>query len=227
MSFVGCLDRELALVQHQTGLYIMNTRILSEELFYQIALFNFGNFGYFKLDEPASLSECVHMALDDPATEWTPDDGPKEKLARRCAKFLLTKAEMLNDYFSIRITQQSDGQIMLEALPMLVEDYPPSMVDLPLFVVRLATEVEYDEEKTCFEGVCREIARFYSIKNLKYTATEVNDQSGEDKPDQSWLIEHVLYKAFANMLLASSEKEKQIYFKLVDLSKLYKVFERC
>lgn len=45
MNFVGCLDRELALIQHQTGLYIANTRILSQELFYQICLFNFGNFG--------------------------------------------------------------------------------------------------------------------------------------------------------------------------------------
>lgn len=45
MNFVGCLDRELALIQHKTGLYISNTRSLTEELFYQISLFNFGNFG--------------------------------------------------------------------------------------------------------------------------------------------------------------------------------------
>ena len=45
MNFVGCLDRELALIQHKTGLYIANTRVLSEELFYQMSLFNFGNFG--------------------------------------------------------------------------------------------------------------------------------------------------------------------------------------
>jgi DNA mismatch repair protein MLH1 len=45
MNFVGCLDRELALIQHKTGLYISNTRSLTEELFYQIGLFNFGNFG--------------------------------------------------------------------------------------------------------------------------------------------------------------------------------------
>ena len=45
MNFVGCLDRELALIQHKTGLYIANTKSLTEELFYQISLFNFGNFG--------------------------------------------------------------------------------------------------------------------------------------------------------------------------------------
>ena len=43
MSFVGFVSRELALIQHETSLYLTNTRLLSEEVFYQIALFNFGN----------------------------------------------------------------------------------------------------------------------------------------------------------------------------------------
>jgi DNA mismatch repair protein MLH1 len=225
-SFVGCLDRELALVQHQTGLHILNTRILSRELFYQLALFNFGNFGYFKLAEPVSIFEFAKMALDDPNTEWSPEDGPKEKLARRCAKFLLSKSEMLYDYFSMKIVQDSaSNEIYLESLPMLIEDYTPDLIDLPMFLIRLATEVEWTNEKQCFDGLCNEIALFYSIKNLKYD-NEVESGSGK-QPDENWLIEHVLFKAFSNMLLPSTENEKQIYFKLVDLSKLYKVFERC
>ncbi len=101
MNFVGCLDRELALVQHQTGLYILNTSLLSQDLFYQIALFNFGNFGYLRLEQKIRIEDLAMMALNDPMTEWTPDDGPKEKLAKRCAKFLFTKAEMLDDFFSV------------------------------------------------------------------------------------------------------------------------------
>ncbi len=226
-SFVGCLDRELALIQHQTGLHILNTRILSRELFYQLALFNFGNFGYLKLAEPASIFEFAKMALDDPNTEWSPEDGPKEKLARRCAKFLLSKADMLHDYFSIRIVKDPvDNEIYLDSLPMLIEDYMPDLTDLPMFLIRLATEVEWDSEKDCFGGVCQEIAMFYSIKNVKYETESSGAVSGK-KPDEHWLTEHVLYRAFSNMLLPSSENEKQIYFKLVDLSKLYKVFERC
>ena len=91
MSFVGCLERELAVIQHQTSLYILNTQLLSQELFYQIAVFNFGNFGYFKLEQPISLYELSLMAFDDPESEWTPSDGPKEKLAKKCAKFLNSK----------------------------------------------------------------------------------------------------------------------------------------
>lgn len=231
MSFVGCLDRELALIQHQTGLFILNTRILSYELFYQIALFNFGNFGYFKLSEPLLVFDLAMMGLDDPNTGWTPDDGPKDKLAKRCVKFLFSKADMLHDYFSIKLVKSSsDDEVYLEALPMLIEDYGPDLVDLPMFMLRLATEVEWDTEKECFRGVCDELGLFYSIKNLKYEAeSEQKSQEGKasNKPDENWIIEHVLYKAFANMLLASAENEKQIIFKLVDLSKLYKVFERC
>ena len=35
-SFVGCVTRSLALVQHSTALYLVNVPRLSEELFYQV-----------------------------------------------------------------------------------------------------------------------------------------------------------------------------------------------
>jgi DNA mismatch repair protein MLH1 len=228
MNFVGTLDRELALIQHKTGLYISNTRSLTEELFYQISLFNFGNFGYFKLEEPISISELALMALDDPINEWEESYGAKDKLARRCAKLLYTKASMLDDYFSIKISKCGpDEQISLIGLPMLIEDYEPDLVDLPSFVVRLATEVEYDDEKVCFDSICKELGYFYSVKNPKYTSKANQEDTSVTKPEENWLIEHVIYNALRNMLLASTENQDTIFFKLVDLSKLYKVFERC
>jgi DNA mismatch repair protein MLH1 len=69
MFFVGCLDRELALIQHQTGLYILNTNLLCQELFYQIAIFNFGNFGYLKLEKPIRIYDLAFMALNDPVNK--------------------------------------------------------------------------------------------------------------------------------------------------------------
>jgi DNA mismatch repair protein MLH1 len=234
ISFVGCLERELALIQHETGLYVINTRLLSEELFYQICLFQFGNFGYFRLQHPIAIYELAFMALEDPQTEWTPDDGPKEKLSKRCAKFLYTKSTMLEDYFSVKIKKTEDDEnkqdtIELVALPMLIEDYEPDLIDLPLFVIRLATEVDWDNEKDCFYGICKEIAYFYSIKNSTCVEEQPHDHESDEiaKPTDSWLIEHVMYNAFRNMLLASSENEKQIIYKLVDLARLYRVFERC
>lgn len=172
------------------------------------------------------------MALNDPDTEWEPEDGPKDKLAKRCAKFLYAKAPMLDDFFSIKIKklkneETSEEKIVLEALPMLMEDYEPDLVELPLFIIRLATEVDYEDEKKCFDSISKEMSYFYSIKNCKYAKQEEQVSTQADKPKENWMIEHFIYTAIKNMLLASTKKEEQIFFKLVDLSKLYKVFERC
>ena len=48
-SFVGCINRKLALLQHQTKLYVTNTSSLSEHLFYQLFLLDFANFGVITL----------------------------------------------------------------------------------------------------------------------------------------------------------------------------------
>lgn len=245
MSFVGCIERELALIQYKTSLFIFNTRVLSEELFYQICLFNFGNFGYFKLEQPIRLTDVLLLALEDPEAEWTPDDGPKEKIARRCARFLNSKSTLLEDYYSIKINCQirpedNEKEYYLEALPMLIEDYEPDLDELPIFLLKLVITVDWEQEKDCFNDVCSLLASFYAMKNVEHrNKNDDNEQKEDDdmnetsqssqskKPNDCWIIEHVLYKAFKNFLLPSKQNQKQMIFKLVDLSTLYRVFERC
>lgn len=221
MSFVGCIENELALVQHKTGLYLVNTKVLSHELFYQIALFNFGNFGYFRFEEPILIKDLALIALDDPEACWSPDDGDKHKLASKCAKLLSSKAQMLDDYFSIKINGKSD-EASLEAVPILLEDYEPEILDLPMFILRLSTEVNWAEEKECFKSICNELGVFYAVKSIQ----EDSDMKNSNKPNKKWLIEHVIYQYFRKSLLPSTKNE-DLFFKLVDLHDLYKVFERC
>lgn len=234
MNFVGYVNQELALIQHQTGLYLSNTRRLSEELFYQICLFNFGNFGYYQLAEPILVEDLALMALENPLSEWSPDDGSKERLSSRCASFLKAKAKLLDDYFSIKIVcekmEDKSEKIYLEALPMLLENYEPNLNELPLFLIRLATEVEWKSEMNCFDTISRQLALFYATKN----PTEVDgmeemevEAESTKKSQPDWIAEHVVYNAFRNMLLVPSDYEKESFFKLVDLSRLYRVFERC
>ncbi|XP_055972305.1 DNA mismatch repair protein Mlh1-like [Sorex fumeus] len=80
-SFVGCVNPQWALAQHQTKLYLLNTSKLSEELFYQILIYDFANFGVLRLSEPAPLFDLAMLALDSPESGWTEEDGPKEGLA--------------------------------------------------------------------------------------------------------------------------------------------------
>ncbi|KIJ39060.1 hypothetical protein M422DRAFT_210572 [Sphaerobolus stellatus SS14] len=56
-TFVGIVDvnRCLSLIQHATKLYLVNHGALAEDLFYQLGLRQFGNFGKFKLPDGFKL----------------------------------------------------------------------------------------------------------------------------------------------------------------------------
>ena len=76
-SFVGCVNRSLALVQHTTSLYLVNVPKLSRELFYQLFLRDFGNLGVLRLDPPAPIRELALIALDSKEAGWKESDGKK------------------------------------------------------------------------------------------------------------------------------------------------------
>ena len=136
-KFVGCVNRSLALVQHSTKLFLANITILSKELFYQIIMFKFGNFDFLRLSEAAPIYELAMLALDCEESGWTEEDGPKDELATYIVNLLKGKATMLLDYFSLEIDKE--GHIL--TLPQLLDGYVPNLNGLPMFVLRLATEV--------------------------------------------------------------------------------------
>lgn len=51
----------------------------------------------------------------------------------------------------------------LHSLPLLLDNYVPDMSGLPMYALRLATEVDWDSEKDCFETFARETAKFYQF----------------------------------------------------------------
>ncbi|XP_056376356.1 DNA mismatch repair protein Mlh1 isoform X2 [Hyla sarda] len=226
-SFVGCVNPQWALAQYQTKLYLLNTTKLSQELFYQILIYDFGNFGIMRLSESAPIYELAMLALDSPESGWTEEDGPKEGLAEYIVQFLQKKSEMLKDYFSLEIDERGN----LAGLPLLLDNYIPPMEGLPMFILRLATEVNWDDEKDCFESFSRECSMFYSIrkKYILEESTSSEDKDLEtDKPSWRWTTEHILYKAFRMHLLPRKEfAEDGSVLQLANLPDLYKVFERC
>ncbi|XP_068008819.1 DNA mismatch repair protein Mlh1 [Melanerpes formicivorus] len=228
-SFVGCVSPQWALAQYQTKLYLLNTTKLSQELFYQILIYDFANFGVLRLSEPAPLYELSMLALEDPESGWTEEDGPKEGLAEYIVEFLKKKTEMLKDYFSLEIDEEGN----LIGLPLLIENYVPPLEGLPMFILRLATEVNWDEEKECFESLSKELALFYSLRK-QYIIDEANPTSSQNEEADcgsttwKWTVEHVLYKAFRTYLLPPKHfAEDGNILQLANLPDLYKVFERC
>lgn len=225
-KFVGCVNEEFALMQHQTKLYLVNTTKLSKELFYQLTLFDFSNFGNLRLSEPAPVYDLAMLALDLEESGWTEADGPKEDLAKYIVDFLGSKREMLQDYFSLDIDQDE----RLCTVPMLLDNYVPNMEGLPMYILRLATEVDWDHEKRCFQSFARETSEFYSLKKSMFVQADDTDDSeeDEDKHDWKWTVEHVVFPALRTLLFPPSPfAEDSSILQIANLPDLYKVFERC
>ncbi|CAL1578362.1 unnamed protein product [Knipowitschia caucasica] len=221
-SFVGCVNPQWTLIQHLTKLYLLNTTKLSQELFYQILIYDFGNFGMLKLSEPVALYDLAMLALDSEESGWTEEDGPKEGLAQYIVDFLKKQADMLEDYFSLEIDQ--DGK--LTGLPMLLDKYTPIMEGLPMFILRLATEVNWDSEKECFRDFSKECSSFYSIR--KQYILEPQAEEEQETDSWRWQVEHVISKSFRTLFSPPKRfSEDGTVLQIASLPDLYKVFERC
>ncbi|XP_060896599.1 DNA mismatch repair protein Mlh1 [Labrus mixtus] len=219
-SFVGCVDPQWTLIQHQTKLYLLNTSRLSQELFYQILVYDFGNFGVLRLSCPAPLYDLALLALDSEESGWTEDDGPKDGLAQYIVDFLKRKSEMLKDYFSLEIDQ--DGNV--SGLPLLLDNFSPVMEGLPMFILRLATEVNWDDEKECFRDFCKECSSFYSIRKRFLLHDDLDSEGNSWR----WKVEHVIFKAVRSLFSPpKSFSEDGSVLQIANLPDLYKVFERC
>ncbi|CDO70633.1 hypothetical protein BN946_scf184748.g31 [Trametes cinnabarina] len=245
-TFVGVVDatRCLSLVQHGTRLYLLNHGALAAELFYQLGLRQFGDFSRIRLDPAPQLRMLVALAVD--AEEGIEQAGlAKEAVTDRIVKLLMDRREMLQEYFSLAISD--DGRV--ETLPMLLRDYTPNLDKLPLFLMRLGPQVNWTEEKACFETFLRELAYFYVPEPLlpdedsrgtdipaSQSADGVQDRHETSTGDPEaanarkavlWQIQHVLFPAMARYVTPPKSLLDRDVVQVADLPDLYRVFERC
>ncbi|VDO99767.1 unnamed protein product [Soboliphyme baturini] len=218
MKFVGCVDPRYTLFQYDTGLYMINIEKISEELFYQVLIFGFGNFNVYQLSEPCSIAELVALGFKvrDPLSNVTADSQQVVDISN----FLMKKSEMLWDYFSLQL---KDGKLL--ALPNLLDNYVVQLEGLAEFILQLASDVNWTMEKACFESFCRVASKFFAFKKRFCDGDHVGDDL---TVHWSWVIENVICKAAKHRLLPPDDwVRQQVVIKLADLETLYKVFERC
>lgn len=132
---------------------------------------------------------------------------------------------MIDEYFSL--TFSAAGAV--ESLPLLLRGYTPNLDRLPHFLLCLATRVDWEGEKECFETFLRELAFFYSPRPFddSLDSEEVDEAEGvkADRAHQDWQLEHVLFPSFRrtfwprNMATDVSQ--------VANLPDLFRVFERC
>jgi DNA mismatch repair ATPase MutL len=252
--FVGTLSAHRSLLQCGDELVEVHHTDLATQLFYQLALWRFAGAKQARLGHPLDVAEMVGSVvqledslivtkLDDdlsdqsstttesdaegPSTGLVPS-GTNERLARQVASCLLQHSEMLAEYFSISIEEQ-DGKTVLSGLPILLDGYVPSPHATPLFLLRLATEVDWTEERPCFHGICRELGSFYAAGT---TGCAAGVESGPylDVPQDviSHRVRHTIFPAVSSLLIPTTEMESDAStFRIVtSVSRLYKEFER-
>uniref|UniRef100_A0A182N345 DNA mismatch repair protein S5 domain-containing protein n=1 Tax=Anopheles dirus TaxID=7168 RepID=A0A182N345_9DIPT len=214
LTYVGTIDRHQVLIQYDTQLYLVFTQHIAVELFYQRLLYDFGNFERITFSEPLELKRLAELGLADPESGYAgEEDGPVDELADRIVQVLVEHAPLMREYFSVSI--RADGY--LESLPKLLDNYIPSVVFLPIYIIRLATEVEWTDEEECLRTFARETALFFS--RIALTKPEA---------EYRWELEHVIYPAVRNYLIPPKEFSRNgCLLQLTSLPELYRVFERC
>jgi len=155
-TWVGCVDTTWALIQHQTKLYLLNVPTISKAFMYERVFKGFSNHPKMSLSSSPRLKDLLLIALDSPQGGWRPEEGDKATYAETLEAALVAKGPMLNEYFSIEISPEG----LLVALPMLIEGYVPPLALLPLFILRLAVESNWETEQACFQSIAQELSVF-------------------------------------------------------------------
>ena len=211
-TLVGIVNEDYILIQYLTALYLVKSSAFLQELFYQLILFRFGNFGSIQLSQPVAIASLLPLAEE---ADSESEQSLRSKVDEFTAK-LTEMSDMLKDYFSLGISK--DGK--LESIPRLV--CGPSIAPLGRLsdlLWWLGSSVNWKHEKRCLEGVGRNLARFFSLPG---------DRGGTREESWTFLLEHTLLPTMrAKLLPPDSLTKNGAIRKLTDLKDLYKVFERC
>jgi DNA mismatch repair protein MLH1 len=220
--FIGRLSQQRCLVQCGAELQEWHFERIAQTLFQQLALQQFGGMKVGKLGSAVNISEVVGQLLEledllDRPSQEAETTLPSvltvreshEDLASQVASCLLDRSEMLKEYFAIGVERSEDSGVILTSLPEILPGHYPRPSGLPLFLLRLATEVSWEEERLCFQGVSRELGLYYGAGCQEYE-----------------YLQHQIFPAVCQLLLPPKGEVDKFFCKLTQLSSLYKVFER-
>ena len=221
-KFVGIVDAQQgqSLIQHGTQLYLVDHAAVIEEFAYQLALRQFASFTPIRLDPAPSLRDLIGVGFDA-------EDGPAKAgldrgaVVQKIYDTLLARAEMLEEYFAIRLNAE-EGTV--ETIPALLPRHGTMglvLERLPSLFFRLGPQVDWSHEKACLDGLCRELAYAHVPFSVGHTGFEQDD---------AWTIQHVWFASFLGSrgkMVVSKTLAVQAFVQVASLPDLYRVFERC
>lgn len=234
-TFVGVVDdqRRLAAIQGGVKLYLVDFGHVCYEFCYQLGLTDFGNFGTIRFSPSLDLRELLCMAaeVEKSAVTCDEDDFDVGALVDRVATQLVERREMLLEYFSLEISPVGE----LISIPLLIKGYTPPLVKLPRFLLRLGPNVDWSDEKLCFETFLRELAALYVPEPLPALPGDEESSKAEDIPKEvkqrrqhvRHAVQNVFFPAFKARLVATTSLMENGVLEVASLKGLYRVFERC
>ena len=251
-TFVGVVSRCRSLIQCGVDLLMINHRELACEMFYQVALMKFKGMKMAKLggdgvdvisvvgqrlqfEEITDSIDVIENVEKIPLSKVTSTNAD---LAYEVTKCLSEKAAMLEEYFSIKFEkrkvskqQRQRSSLFITGLPILLDGHVPQPHALPLFLIRLATKVDWSDEQPCFNAVCREIAFFYAEPPFSSSSDDESYKSENSDfidDESKKYVRHILFPAISFLLVPPQRLANDgAVMKLASLNSLYKVFERC
>ncbi|KAI9694214.1 MAG: DNA mismatch repair protein [Bathelium mastoideum] len=231
-TFVGLVDssRRIAAIQGGVKLFLVDYGMVSNEYFYQVGLTDFGNFGCIRFNPVLDLEELLQLAANhEKEIAEDVDDLDWSEVVTTVRDQLISRREMLAEYFSLEISEQGE----LLSMPLMVKGYMPCMAKLPRFLLRLGPYVDWTDEKGCFHSFLRELASFYVPEALPNSPSAVDGDGANEDPEITGrrkqinkTVENILFPAFKSRLVPTKGLLKGVV-EVANLKGLYRVFERC
>ncbi|KAM3161835.1 DNA mismatch repair protein [Lachancea thermotolerans] len=236
LTYIGLADeqRRLACIQHDLRLFLVDYGSICSELFYQVGLTDFANFGKIFLineDESAGSQEeglSVGSLLQEIVSSR---GGSSTELIRP----LWDMREMLEEYFSIELyggdTHVENTKI--KSLPLLIKGYIPPLSKLPHFLYRLLTKIDWSDEMKCLQGILKQIALLYVPEVIEQIDPEDSSIKEEeriryltDTENMEKILEETIFPCIKKRLLAPRDLMGNVV-EVANLPGLYRIFERC
>lgn len=216
--FVGIISDQRCLVQCGLELQQWHFERLAQLLFTQLTLLQFGGMTKANFKAVIDVNRVVGQLLEledllDGSVAKEEIKGILEvreshnNLADQVAECLFEHSEMLEEYFNITFRRQSGKSIVLESLPLILPGHAPNPSGLSLFLLRLATKVNWETEKACFLDVSRELGLYYGTGCRKQ-------------------LQHKIFPGICQLLNPPKDEVDNCFQVVTQLSTLYKAFER-
>ena len=246
------------LIQHGTKLLMINVNVASRALMYQLAMAKFNGFKRISIEPPARLSDLIE------------EEEEEGKAKGKIEELLLLHAKMLKEYFGIEIEKEAkeltsveknvdngakEEDVLISALPEILDGHVPDVSRLPEFVKSLHAKVDWSNEKQCFVAVAECLAEFYGVldddddeeeednnnnnnnnnknNNNNNNNNNSNNNAEEERKDttdaSTWQTKHVVFPALSSSAFAPPKAFARdgTVVEVARLEQLYKVFERC